>query len=103
MRLAPSSGDGRFLTHCRICPGKRFALRTLFLYITCTLTVFDISALVGEKLEVKYHEGFIRCAVISICYFSALCLWKHADAGLKAPTPVQVRDQALFCGEFETG
>ena len=103
MHLASLPGDGRFLNHRRICPGKQFALRTLFLHITCTLAVFDISAPLNEKLEAKYREGFVRCVVISISYFSALCLWKHADAGLKASIPVQVRDQTSFCGEFETG
>lgn len=44
----------------RICPGKLFALRALFLNIACTLAVFDISAPIGEKLEGKYDEGLVR-------------------------------------------
>ena len=52
----------------RVCPGRQFALRTLFLNIACTLAVFDISAPVGEKLEAKYKEGFVRWVVVSDPY-----------------------------------
>jgi len=44
----------------RICPGRWFALRSLFINIACTLAVFDIEAPVGEKLEPKFHESHIR-------------------------------------------
>jgi len=44
----------------RICPGRWFALRTVFLNIACTLAVFDIEAPAGEKLEPKFHESPIR-------------------------------------------
>ena len=44
----------------RICPGRWFALRVLFLNIACTLAVFDIEAPVGEKLEPKFHESHVR-------------------------------------------
>jgi len=44
----------------RICPGRSFALWTLFLNIACTLTVFDIKAPAGGKLEPKFHETFVR-------------------------------------------
>ena len=59
--------DGRCLMMIldrRICPGRHFALRTLFLNIACTLAVFDISPPVDEKLEVKYFEGFVRWVVV---------------------------------------
>ena len=52
--------------HCsvdRSCPGKHFALGTLFLNIACILAVFDIAAPVDEKLDGKYHEGFFRCVM----------------------------------------
>jgi len=48
----------------RVCPGKHFALRTLFLNIACTLAVFDIAAPADEKLEPKYHENFIRWVIM---------------------------------------
>jgi len=48
-------GSGR-----RICPGRQFALQTLFLNIACTLAIFDILAPTGEKLEGNYSEGFVR-------------------------------------------
>jgi len=44
----------------RICPGRWFALRSLFLNISSTLAVFDIEAPVGEKIEAKFHESHIR-------------------------------------------
>jgi len=47
----------------RICPGKLFALRALFLTISCTLAVFDIEAPAGEKLEPKFHESLSRYVV----------------------------------------
>ena len=47
----------------RACPGKHFALGTLFLNFACTLAVFDITPPVGEKLDGKYHEGTFRCVM----------------------------------------
>jgi len=44
----------------RVCPGRWFALRALFLDIACTLAVFDIEAPAGEKLEPKFHESLAR-------------------------------------------
>ena len=44
----------------RICPGRWLALRSLFLNISSTLSVFNIEAPVGEKLEPKFHETHIR-------------------------------------------
>ena len=48
----------------RICPGKHFALRALFLTIARTLATFDISKCVGEDgnpivPDVKYTHGGI--------------------------------------------
>ena len=50
----------------RICPGRWFALRVLFLNISCTLAAFDIEAPVGEKPEPKFHESLTRY-VVSLC------------------------------------
>ena len=47
-------------TIARICPGRYFALRSLFLNISRTLAVFDIEAPVGEKPVVKFYESHIR-------------------------------------------
>jgi len=47
----------------RICPGRSFALRTLFLNIACALAVFDIEAPAGEKLEPKFRESPARFVV----------------------------------------
>ena len=40
----------------RICPGKYFALRTLFLNVACTLAVFNIEPPTGEKVEAKFYD-----------------------------------------------
>jgi len=49
-------GSGR-----RICPGRYFAMRTLFINIACILTIFDIEAPIGEKLEARFNqENIIR-------------------------------------------
>ena len=55
-KTAPQS----YMSDHRICPGRHLALRTLFLNISCTLSVFDISAPTGEKLEARYEEGAVR-------------------------------------------
>ena len=50
-----------YMSDHRICPGRHFALRALFLNISCTLAVFDISAPTDEKPEAKYIEaGSVR-------------------------------------------
>jgi len=48
-------GSGR-----RVCPGRHFALRTLFLNISCTLATLDIEPLEGQTLEGRFHENAIR-------------------------------------------
>ena len=68
-------GEGRFLRlHVRlqVCPGRHFALRTLFLNISYTLSVFDISAPTSEKLEAKFEESTIRYVLISDPYLATL-------------------------------
>jgi len=49
-----------FFSVARICPGRYFALRSLFLNVSRTLSVFDIEAPVGEKPVPKFHESHIR-------------------------------------------
>lgn len=44
-------GSGR-----RICSGKHFAMRTLFINITCILSLLDIEAPIDEKLEARFFE-----------------------------------------------
>ena len=104
--LALLPGNGRLLNSVldrRTCPGRYFALRTLFLNIACTLAVFDISVPVGEKLEAKYHEGVVRYVLIPGPLPSESGILFGADARCKAPPPVQVRDQTSLRREFEVG
>ncbi|KAF9645995.1 cytochrome P450 [Thelephora ganbajun] len=54
-------GSGR-----RICPGRHFSLRTLYLNIACVLSVFDIEAPLGEDgkpqpLSGEFDKAAIRC------------------------------------------
>lgn len=58
-------GSGR-----RICPGRHFAMRTLFLNIACTLMLFDIDASADENLEAKFsgaslvrHPTPFKCTI----------------------------------------
>jgi len=44
----------------RICPGRHFAMRTLFLNIACILLLFDIKAPVDGTLEAEFHEMLVR-------------------------------------------
>jgi cytochrome P450 len=48
----------------RICPGRHFADRTLFLRIASVLATFNIEPGVNEKgeveSEIKFHEGILR-------------------------------------------
>lgn len=52
------------LSFCRICPGRFFALRTIFLNIACILTLFDIEAPLDGVLEPKFSEDSIMRYVI---------------------------------------
>jgi len=40
----------------RICPGRFFAMRIMFLNVACILTLFDIEAPTNEKLEANFNE-----------------------------------------------
>ena len=99
-------GDGSSLNSLldrRSCPGRHFALRTLFLNIASTLAVFDISVPAGETLEAKYYEASIRYVLVPDPPPHDSGIFFGADARCKAPSPVQVRDQASLCREFEVG
>ena len=63
------------LTHCtgtlpiapsdRVCPGKHFAMRALFINITCILSLLNIEAPIDEKLEAGFSEkGALRCVTL---------------------------------------
>ena len=55
-----------WLSADRICPGRYFAIRMIFLNIACILTLFDIEAPIGEKLEAKFNEEqLIRYVTVS--------------------------------------
>ena len=53
----------------RICPGKYFALRTVYLTAVCVLSVFDIGPVLDEEgnpriPEVEFDGAFIRCVFL---------------------------------------
>jgi len=52
----------------RICPGKYFALRSLFLNISCTLAAFDIEPPAGQKIEVEFYEAAVRCVMVPVFF-----------------------------------
>jgi len=56
--------DRVFGSSRRICPGKFFANRTIFLRVATVLATFNIEPGVNEKgeveSEVKFHEGIVR-------------------------------------------
>lgn len=56
--------DRVFGSSRRICPGKHFANRALFLRVATVLAAFDIEPGVNEKgevaSEVKFHEKIVR-------------------------------------------
>jgi len=56
----------------KICPGRSFALQTLFLSIACTLAVLDIEAPAGEKLEPEFRGSAVRFAVFCFSGYSKL-------------------------------
>lgn len=51
--------DRMFGSSRRICPGRFFAMRALFLNMACILALFDIEVPVGEKLKVRFNEEHI--------------------------------------------
>ena len=53
----------------RICPGKYFALRTVYMVVACVLSVFDIGPVLDEDgnpriPEVEFDGAFIRCVFL---------------------------------------
>lgn len=57
----------------RICPGKYFALRFLFLNISRTLAAFDIEPPAGQKIEAEFYEAAIRCVMVPVfLYFGVV-------------------------------
>ena len=87
----------------RICPGRFFALRTIFLNVACTLTLFDIGAPINEKLEANFTEELIsRYVTIPPCLFCnpgclvSQCLWALLLICLKETGPIQVHDKTSF-------
>ena len=50
----------------RMCPGRHFALRTLFLNILRTLATFDIHPPAGHALGVKFHKVIVRCVALPL-------------------------------------
>ena len=56
--------DRVFGSSRRICPGRHFASRTVFLRIVTVLATFDIEPGLNDKggveTEIKFHEGVVR-------------------------------------------
>ena len=56
--------DRVFGSSRRICPGRHFASRAVFLRVATTLATFDIEPGMDDKgeveSEVKFHEGIVR-------------------------------------------
>ena len=66
-KLDPSVKDPEarvFGSSRRVCPGKHFANRTVFLRFATILAMFDIGPGVNDKgeveSEIKFHEGVVR-------------------------------------------
>ena len=60
----------------RICAGKSFALRTLYLTVTCVLSVFDIGPVLDDDgnpriPEVEFDGAFIRCVFLWLSIHTA--------------------------------
>ena len=53
----------------RICPGKYFALRTVYMVVACVLSVFDIGPVLDEDgipriPEIEFDSASIRCVFL---------------------------------------
>jgi len=53
----------------RICPGKYFALRTVYMVVACVLSVFDIGPVLDEDgtpriPEIDFGSASIRCVFL---------------------------------------
>jgi len=53
----------------RICPGKYFALRTVYMVVACVLSVFDIGPVLDEEgnpqiPEIEFSSASIRCVFL---------------------------------------
>ena len=54
------------LVFARICIGKHFTLRTVYLVVACVLSVFDIEPASDENgnlqmPKAEFRSGFVRC------------------------------------------
>ena len=61
----------------RICPGKYFALRTVYLTVTCILSVFDIGPVLDEDgnprvPEIEFGDAFIRYVFLQLSIHTAV-------------------------------
>jgi len=45
----------------RVCPGKQFALRTLYLFVACVSAVFDVEPALDEDGNPKIPEAEFTC------------------------------------------
>ena len=55
----------------RICPGRYFALRTVYLAVACVLSVFDIGPVLDEGgnpriPRIEFDSAFIRCVFLQL-------------------------------------
>ena len=57
------------LVFARICPGRRFTLRTVYLIVSCVLSAFDIEPTLDEDgnpqiPKAEFRSGFFRCVLL---------------------------------------
>ena len=53
----------------RVCPGKEFSLRTVYLFVTSVLFAFDIGPALDEDgnpqmPKAEFHGGLVRCVIL---------------------------------------
>ena len=75
----------------RICPGRFFAMRIIFLNVACILNLFDIGAPINEKLEANFdEERIIRHVTISLLAIPVVSVMAVTDVCLKETGSIQV-------------
>ena len=58
----------------RTCPGKQFALRTVYLVVACVLSAFDIGPALDEDGNPQMPKAEFHCVTVRYVFLASLIL-----------------------------
>ena len=88
----------------RTCPGRRFALRTLYIVIACALSAFNIEPALDEDgnsqpPKAEFNTRFLRYVFLG----TSVCVLTIVRRYIRDPKPFQMCNQASIRRLRETG